>query len=333
MNRNLGKIFVTGADGFIGSHLVETLISQQYEVTALCLYNSFGKYGWLEKISQQKLKNLNLILGDIRDSYFIKNVLKDHNTVFHLAALISIPYSYFAPRSYFETNILGTINLMEACLQNKVSRFIHTSTSEVYGTALYTPINEKHPLQGQSPYSASKIGADMAVESFYRSMDLPCVTLRPFNTYGPRQSLRAVIPTIISQAINHSSSIKLGNLNSTRDFNYVLDTVEAFIAVAKGKDDLVHGQVFNTGTGQEISIQNLVHLISRILNVEINIENDENRIRPANSEVERLISDAAKLKNTLNWEPKFNLENGLTHLIEWMRQQNNYLIKSDQYYR
>jgi NAD dependent epimerase/dehydratase len=330
--RQLGKIYVTGSDGFIGSHLVERLVNQGYEVTALCLYNSFGNYGWLEEISQKNLKNLKIILGDIRDPFFMKDSMKNHDTVFHLAALIGIPYSYVAPQSYFETNILGTLNVMEGCLQNNISRFIHTSTSEVYGSAIFTPITELHPLQGQSPYSASKIGADMAVESFYRSMQLPAVTLRPFNTFGPRQSMRAIIPTLISQILSNEFEIKLGNLSPTRDFNYVLDTVEAYIAIAEaGDEEKILGQVFNTGTGIEISIGDLVTLVSNLMNTELKIISETNRLRPANSEVERLISDSSKLRNATGWKPKYNLEEGLSHLIEWMKSQEKYLMKSKSY--
>ena len=329
--RNLGRVYVTGGDGFIGSHLVETLLQKNFEVTALCQYNSFGHFGWLEEISQKKHKNLNLILGDIRDPFFMKETIKDHNTVFHLAALIAIPYSYVAPQSYFETNVLGTLNVMEACLQHNVTRFIHTSTSEVYGTAQFVPITEKHPLQGQSPYSASKIGADMAVESFYRSMNLPAVTLRPFNTYGPRQSMRAVIPTVIAQVLSKNYEIKLGNTTPTRDFNYVSDTVDAFISIAQAADEKVLGQTFNTGTGSEISIKDLVTLIGKIMNVNLKINSESERLRPENSEVERLLSDPSKLQQSTGWKSKVNLEEGLSSLIEWMKDKKDYLNKSNQY--
>ncbi|APJ05176.1 GDP-mannose 4,6-dehydratase [Silvanigrella aquatica] len=332
--RELGKIFVTGSDGFIGSHLVETLIENGFEVTALCQYNSFGKYGWLDDFTHKKCPhNLKLILGDIRDPFFLKKMIKDHDTVFHLAALIAIPYSYVAPQSYFETNVLGTLNVMEACLDSsRVSRFIHTSTSEVYGTAQFVPITEKHPLQGQSPYSASKIGADMAVESYFRSMSLPAVILRPFNTYGPRQSMRAVIPTIISQILSGNSEIKLGNLTTTRDFNYVIDTVKAFIALAESSNDDILGQSFNTGTGQEISIEDIFKLISKMLDKKISIVTEEERKRPEKSEVERLLSDPTKLFQATGWKAKFSLEEGILQLIHWMKNRSDYLQENTRYF-
>ncbi|WP_158999145.1 GDP-mannose 4,6-dehydratase [Pigmentibacter ruber] len=332
--RNLGKVFVTGSDGFIGSHLVETLVERGFEVTALCQYNSFGKYGWLDDYTQNKCPhNLNLILGDIRDPFYLKKMIKGHDTVFHLAALIAIPYSYVAPQSYFETNVLGTLNVMEACLNySNVSRFIHTSTSEVYGTAQFVPITEKHPLQGQSPYSASKIGADMAVESYYRSMSLPAVTLRPFNTYGPRQSMRAVIPTIISQVLSGNSEIKLGNLSATRDFNYVMDTVEAFIAVGENNNESILGQSFNTGTGQEISIQDICKLIAKITDKKFSIITENERIRPEKSEVERLLSDPSKLYQATGWKAKYSLEEGLIEVLNWMKNRKEYLLQKTIYY-
>ncbi|MBX9840035.1 GDP-mannose 4,6-dehydratase [Silvanigrella sp.] len=332
--RDLGKIFVTGSDGFIGSHLVENLVERGFEVTALCQYNSFGKYGWLDELTQKICpKNLNLILGDIRDPFHMKKIIKGHDTVFHLAALIAIPYSYVAPQSYFETNVLGTLNIMEACLDSGVvSRFIHTSTSEVYGSAQFVPITENHPLQGQSPYSASKIGADMAVESYFRSMSLPSVILRPFNTYGPRQSMRAVIPTIIAQVLSGKSEIKLGNLTATRDFNYVIDTVEAFIALAHCNNDSILGQSFNTGTGQEISIEDLAKLISKVTDKKFSIITEDERKRPEKSEVERLISDPTKLFQATGWKSKFSLEEGIFQLTHWMKNREEYLKENIRYY-
>ncbi|WP_186647692.1 GDP-mannose 4,6-dehydratase [Fluviispira vulneris] len=332
-NRELGRVFVTGADGFIGSHLVEELVERNFEVTALCYYNSFGNYGWLsDLIHKKKPRNLKAILGDIRDPFFMKKVLRDQNTVFHLAALIAIPYSYVAPYSYFETNLTGTLNILEACLDSPaVSRLIHTSTSEVYGTAKFIPINENHPLQGQSPYSASKIAADMAVESYFRSMSLPAVILRPFNTYGPRQSMRAIIPTIISQVLSGSTDIKLGSLKPTRDFNYVKDTVNAFLEIALANDDVL-GKIFNTGTSTEISIGELVSKIEKIFEIKLNVVVENERFRPQMSEVERLISDPSKLKLATNWKPKFQLEEGLTKVIEWMKNQNYYLSSSNVYH-
>jgi NAD dependent epimerase/dehydratase len=330
--RELGKIYVTGSDGFIGSHLVEKLINRGYDVTALCMYNSYGSFGWLESLVEKKLKNLKVVLGDIRDPYFLNESIKGHDTVFHLAALIAIPYSYAAPHSYFETNTLGTLNVMNACLNANISRFIHTSTSEVYGTAKFVPISENHPLQAQSPYSASKIAADMAVESFYRSMNLPSVILRPFNTFGPRQSMRAVIPTLISQILSGNKKISLGSLTPTRDFNYVLDTVNAFIAVAEAPNEKVLGGVFNTGTGKEVSIGDLVNLVIEIMNIEIIVIQEKERYRPEKSEVERLLSDPTHLKNATGWKAEYSLEDGLVKLIEWIKGQRSYLLRSDYYH-
>ena len=327
----LGKIFITGADGFIGSHLTESLIEQGYEVTALCLYNSFGNFGWLNELAEKKPKNLKIILGDIRDPFFLKESIKGHDTVFHLAALIAIPYSYTAPQSYIETNINGTVNMMEACLNTKVKRFIHTSTSEVYGTAKFVPITEQHPLQGQSPYSASKISADMLVESYYRSFNLPTVTLRPFNTFGPRQSMRAIIPTIIAQALSGRNEIKLGNLNPTRDFNYVNDTVNAFLAVSSAPNDKVLGKTFNTGTGTETSILELVNLISDLTNTKLNIISESERYRPEKSEVERLLSDPSQLKEATGWSAQYTLAEGLIQFIDWIKTQDKYLQFSNIY--
>ncbi len=330
--KELGKVYVTGADGFIGSHLVEKLVAENYDVTALCLYNSFGNFGWLNEISEKKPKNLKIILGDIRDPFFMKESIKGHDTVFHLAALIAIPHSYKAPKSYVETNINGTLNILEACLSAQVKRFIHTSTSEVYGSAQFVPITEQHPLQAQSPYSATKIAADMLVESYFKSFDLPSIILRPFNTYGPRQSMRAIIPTIVAQVLSGNKEIKVGNLSPIRDFNFVTDTVNAFLAVSLATDSKVLGKTFNTGTGSEASIHELFSLISKITDTDYKIISDHERIRPEKSEVEKLISDPSKLKDATGWCPKYSLLEGITEFIEWIRFQKRYLKLSDIYH-
>ncbi len=329
--RDLGKIYVTGADGFIGSHLVETLLQEGNEVTALCIYNSQGKFGWLDHVASLNPKNLKLVLGDVRDPFFLESSIRGHDTVFHLASLIAIPYSYVAPQSYIDTNINGTLNAANAALKGGVSRFIHTSTSEVYGTAQFVPITEKHPLQGQSPYSASKIGADMIVESFFRSFNLPAITLRPFNTYGPRQSLRAVIPTIISQVLSGSRDLHLGNTSPTRDFNYVTDTVAAFIALGKSTNNALLGQTFNAGSGSEISITDLVKLIAEILNVKLDIVHENERVRPELSEVQRLLADASLLKAATGWRSQVSLTKGIENLIGWMK-ENGYVANVAKYH-
>jgi UDP-glucose 4-epimerase len=318
--RLLGKTVVTGADGFIGSHLVESLLERGHQVTAVCLYNSNGHYGWLENYASAQDSQLKLVLGDVRDPFFVDSVIKGHDTVFHLASLIAIPFSYVAPQSYFDTNVMGTMNVAQACLRHQVGRLIHTSTSEVYGTAKFVPITEEHPLQSQSPYSASKISADMLVYSYFCSFGLPCATLRPFNTYGPRQSLRAVIPTIINQLMLQQGPLKLGSLTPTRDFNYVEDTAAAFIAMAEAPDSVVLGRTFNCGTGREISIENLALLIGKILQKPVQFQTDEIRIRPALSEVERLLADASKIRTATAWLPRTNLEDGLQKTIAWVRE-------------
>ena len=330
--RKLGTVYVTGADGFIGSHLVESLLAQGLEVTALCIYNSNGHYGHLDKISRSKPSKLTLILGDVRDPFFLKETIKGHDTVFHLASLIAIPYSYQAPQSYFETNVLGTLNVAEACKEHKVSRLIHTSTSEVYGTAKFVPITEEHPLQGQSPYSASKIGADKVIESYFKSFELPTVTLRPFNTYGPRQSMRAVIPTVIAQLVAGKESIKLGALSPTRDFNYVQDTVNAFIAVAESTHKDILGETFNTGCGEEISIGDFVNLCCEVLGKRAEIICENERMRPEKSEVNRLLADNSKLKEFTDWTPQTSLRDGIKKVASWI-EDSDYLEKADSYHR
>ena len=323
-SRDLGRVLVTGADGFIGSHLVELLLARGVETTALCVYNSNGHHGWLEPLALDRhgpgTKNLRLVLGDIRDPFFVDGLVAGHTTVFHLASLIAIPYSYDAPESYIATNVNGALNVAKACLRHRVGRLVHTSTSEVYGTARFVPITEEHPLQPQSPYSASKIAADVLVDSFYRSFDLPTVTLRPFNTYGPRQSLRAVLATIAAQILAGETKLRLGNLTPTRDFNFVTDTAEAFVAIGTHGDDAsVLGQVFNTGTGTEIAIGDAARAIARAVGVEIDFEVEAERQRPAKSEVERLCADSTKLRKTTGWAPKVDFETGVRRLVDWMR--------------
>jgi NAD dependent epimerase/dehydratase len=326
-----GNIFITGADGFIGSHLTERLVFEGHEVTALCIYNSLGTFGWLDRLADKAPKNLKLVLGDVRDAGFMESAIVDHDTVFHLASLIAIPYSYVAPQSYFDTNVNGAMNVANACLKAKVKRLVHTSTSEVYGTAQFVPITELHPLQGQSPYSASKISADMLIESFWRSFGLPATTLRPFNTYGPRQSLRAVIPTTIAQVLSGAKEISLGAITPTRDFNYVADTVSAFIALASAPDAVL-GRTYNAGSGREISIEDLVKLVAKLVGREVTILCDENRVRPANSEVERLLCSYEKLAGATGWRPINTLEQGLAQTIEWMRSSVN-LERAAKYHR
>jgi NAD dependent epimerase/dehydratase len=287
------NVLVTGACGFIGSHLVERLIESGAEVRAFVYYNSFNRWGWLETLPEEKLQKLEVFTGDIRDSQCVKRATDDVELVFHLAALIGIPYSYIAPESYVETNIRGTLNVLQAARDVGAVKFIHTSTSEVYGTAQYVPIDEKHPLQGQSPYAASKIAADMLVQSFYRSFDLPVVICRPFNTYGPRQSARAIIPTIITQVTGKRLNVQLGNTNTTRDFNYVTDVVEGFVKIAEHED--VIGEVINIGSGHEISIAGLVEKISGLSGIDLN----------------------TKAKNLLGWEPRVQLDEGIIRTLEW----------------
>ncbi len=313
------RILVTGADGFIGSHLVEMLVEKGANVKALSLYNSFNYWGWLEDIDTSK--NIEILNGDIRDPHYCKLITKDIDIVFHLAALIAIPYSYIAPTSYVDTNITGTLNIIQACLENNVDRVIHTSTSEVYGTAQYVPIDEKHPLQPQSPYSASKIGADNMAMSFYNSFELPITIARPFNTYGPRQSARAVIPTIITQIENGTKQIKLGDTTPTRDFNYVKDTCRGFIALAES--DATIGEVVNIGSNFEISVKDTLKLIKKIMNSDVEFITDEQRIRPENSEVHRLWCDNAKIKELTGFTPQYSIEEGLTKTVEWFRVKEN----------
>lgn len=331
MNR---KILITGADGFIGSHLTEELIRQGYNVRAFVMYNSFNSWGWLDHSDQAILKNLDVFAGDIRDPNGVREAMKGCDTVLHLAALIAIPYSYHSPDTYVDTNIKGTLNVIQAAKDLGVSKVVHTSTSEVYGTARFVPITEEHPLQGQSPYSASKIGADQLALSFYRSFGTPIAVIRPFNTYGPRQSARAVIPTIITQILNGVSKIKLGSLHPTRDFNYVKDTVAGFMAVMNSK--AATGEVINIGSSFEVSIGDTAKMIADILCSGIVIEQDDIRTRPEKSEVERLWADNSKAQRLLGWIPQYagvdGFRRGLEETIEWFKQPENMKkYKFDQY--
>jgi NAD dependent epimerase/dehydratase len=318
---NIGgfAVFVTGADGFIGSHLVELLVGRGCKVKALSLYNSFNDWGWLEDVD--KKLGVEVVCGDVRDAAFVQTAMQDVDLVFHLASLIAIPYSYTAPQSYVETNVQGTLNVMQAALKHGVKRVIHTSTSEVYGTALRVPIDEEHPLQPQSPYSASKIGADAIARSFHYSFGLPLTVARPFNTYGPRQSARAVIPTILTQVLGGKRRLRLGRLDPTRDFNYVTDTCRGMVALAE--TDAAVGQVVNIGSGSEISIGDLANLIGDISGARFEVETDTERLRPEGSEVERLLCDNSHMRTLTGWKPEVNLREGLAKTIEWFRQPEN----------
>ncbi|WP_334114271.1 GDP-mannose 4,6-dehydratase [Methanothrix soehngenii] len=317
------KVLVTGAGGFIGSHLIERLIDLGADVKGFVRYNSRNDWGLLEIIPSQKLDSLQIISGDLQDYDAVFSAVRDVDVIFHLGSLISIPYSYIRPRDTIENNILSTLNILTAARDLGVEKVVHTSSSEVYGTALYVPIDEKHPLQGQSPYSASKIGADKIAESFYCSFDLPVATIRPFNTYGPRQSARAIIPTIITQAIEQEK-IKLGSLFPTRDYTFVKDTVNGFISTAESKSSI--GEVINIGSNFEISMGDLAQRISSLLNKDIKIVQDSSRVRPLKSEVKRLWCDNAKAKRLLGWEPQVSLDEGLKETIEWIS-ENKKMIK------
>jgi NAD dependent epimerase/dehydratase len=328
------KVLVTGADGFIGSHLTEELVRQGRDVRAFVLYNSFNSWGWLDQASPDIRNSLDVFSGDIRDPHGVKQAMKGCDVVMHLAALIAIPYSYHSPDTYVDTNVKGTLNVVQAARDLSVRKVVHTSTSEVYGTAKYVPITEDHPLQGQSPYSASKIGADQIALSFFTSFGTPITVIRPFNTYGPRQSARAVIPTVITQIANGASKIKLGSLHPTRDFSYVKDTVRGFIAVAES--DRSMGEVINIGSNFEISIGDTVKLISEIMCSTIEIETDKIRIRPEKSEVERLWADNRKAKELTGWEPQYvgrdGLRRGLVETISWFRDPSNLKVYKSHLY-
>lgn len=313
------NVLVTGADGFIGSHLTEQLVKKGYNVKALSQYNSFNYWGWLEDIDCQK--DVEVLNGDIRDPHYCKNITKGIDHIYHLGALIAIPYSYVAPDSYVDTNIKGTLNICQAALENNVERVLHTSTSEVYGTAKYVPIDEKHPLQPQSPYSASKIGADSMAMSFYNSMELPLTIARPFNTYGPRQSARAIIPTIISQIAAGKKEIKLGDLSPTRDFNYVTDTADGMISLVES--DKTIGETVNIGSNFEISIADTLDLIKELMSSDVNFITDKQRIRPEKSEVFRLWCDNSKLLKLTGYEHQYDIRKGLQETINWFTQPEN----------
>jgi len=322
VDREIGtnmKALVTGADGFIGSHLTEALLATGYQVKALSQYNSFNYWGWLEDIEPRP--ELEVVCGDIRDPHYSKHITKDVDIIFHLAALIAIPFSYVAPDSYIDTNVKGTLNICQAALENGVKRILCTSTSEVYGTAQYVPIDEKHPLQPQSPYSASKIGADAIAMSFYNAFKLPLTIVRPFNTYGPRQSARAVIPTIITQIANGIKEIKLGDVSPTRDFNYVEDTCRGFLELAKC--DQAIGETVNIGSNFEISVKDTLEMIKDIMHSDVKFITDEQRIRPENSEVHRLWCDNSKIKKLTGFEPRFTIREGLEKTVEWFTKPEN----------
>lgn len=332
--KNDKKILVTGADGFIGSHLTEELVRQGYNVRAFVYYNSFNSWGWLDTAEEQIKKGIEVFAGDIRDPHGVKEAMRGCDAVLHLASLIAIPYSYHSPDTYVDTNIKGTLNILQAARELQVTKVVHTSTSEVYGTAQYVPIDEAHPLQGQSPYSASKIGADQMALSFYRSFNLPVSIIRPFNTYGPRQSARAVIPTIITQIAAGNRNIKLGSLHPTRDFNYVKDTVNGFIEILQ-KDKSI-GEVINIGSNYEVSIGETARLIAEVMGADIEIETDDIRLRPEKSEVERLWADNQKAHELLDWEPvyggKEGLKKGLKETVDWFIDlQNLRQYKADVY--
>ena len=313
------KVLITGADGFIGSHLTEYLVEKNFHVKALSQYNSFNNWGWLEDVNCKN--NIEVVSGDIRDLNFCKHITQDIEIVFHLAALIAIPYSYISPQSYLDTNIKGTLNICQASKDNKVSKVIHTSTSEVYGTAKYVPIDEKHPLQPQSPYSASKIAADSIAMSFYNAFNTDITIARPFNTFGPRQSARAVIPSIIVQAATGIDQILLGDTSPTRDFNYVDDTCRGFFKIAESNE--TSGKTLNIGSGKEISIAETFNEIKKIMNAKIKIKKDKTRLRPKKSEVYRLLADYSELKNITNYEPKISFADGLKKTIEWILKPEN----------
>jgi NAD dependent epimerase/dehydratase len=320
-----GKVLVTGADGFIGSHLTEALVREGMSVRAFTYYNSFNSWGWLDSCAEEVKGQFEVFAGDIRDPNGVRKALNDCDSVIHLAALIAIPFSYHSPDAYVDTNIKGTLNVLQAARDMGVNRVVHTSTSEVYGTAKFVPITEQHPLRGQSPYSATKIAADQLALSFYTSFELPVITLRPFNTYGPRQSARAVIPTIITQLANKKTNINLGSLKPTRDFSYIDDTVSGFISALESNEGV--GEVFNLGSNFETSIGDTLNLIAEIMGLEVEASTDEERIRPENSEVERLWADNSKAKELLGWKPVYDslsgFRKGLEKSIYWFTQSEN----------
>lgn len=319
------RILITGADGFIGSHLTEAMVRQGYDVRAFVFYNSFNSWGWLDDAPEEIRRELDVFAGDIRDPHGVGKAMQGCDVVLHLAALIAIPYSYHSPDTYVDTNVKGTLNVLQAAREHGISRVVHTSTSEVYGTARFVPITEDHPLQAQSPYSATKIAADQLAYSFYASFGLPVSIIRPFNTYGPRQSARAVLPTIITQIANGQRRIRLGATHPTRDFNYVSDTVQGFIAMALSDSSI--GEVINIGSNYEVSIGETANLVAKIMGVEIEIETDDPRLRPSTSEVERLWADNTKARELCGWEPEYSgiegFRRGLVETIEWFTDPEN----------
>lgn len=334
MDLSRKKILVTGADGFIGSHLVEELIRRGHDVRAFVLYNSFNSWGWLDDAEPAIKKNLEIFSGDVRDAYGVKAAMQECDVVLHLAALIAIPYSYHSPGTYVETNVMGSLHIVQAARELGIEKVVHTSTSEVYGTALHVPIDEDHPLQGQSPYSASKIGADQIALSFYRSFGTPVAVIRPFNTYGPRQSARAVIPTVITQILSGKRQIKLGALSPTRDFNYIDDTVRGFIAVAES--DAAIGEVINVGSGFEVSIGDVASMIGELLAADVEIITEKQRLRPERSEVDRLLADNSKARRLIGWVPEYagleGFRRGMLKTIDWFSNPENIrTYKSDVY--
>jgi NAD dependent epimerase/dehydratase len=321
MNLQGKKVLVTGADGFIGSHLVQALQARGCDVRAFVFYNSFNSWGWLDTLPLAAQKELDVFAGDIRDPNGVRTAMAGCDVVFHLAALIGIPFSYHSPDSYVDTNIKGTLNVLQAARDSRAQRVLVTSTSEVYGSAQYAPIDEKHPYQGQSPYSATKIGADRLAESFYRSFDTPVTIVRPFNTYGPRQSARAVIPTVITQLLSGETTLRLGSLTPTRDFNHVSDTAQGFIALAEA--DAAIGQEVNIASGSEYSVGDIAQYLVKQINPEAKITTSEDRIRPEKSEVVRLIGDNSKLRSLTPWEPRYGMFDGLANTVEWFRVPEN----------
>jgi len=321
MNLKTKKVLVTGADGFIGSHIVEALLTHGCNLRAFVYYNSFNSWGWLDTLPHEVIRELEVFSGDIRDPNGVLEAMKGCDVIFHLAALIAIPFSYHSPDSYVDTNIKGTLNVLQAARRLGTERVLITSTSEVYGTAQYVPIDEKHPFQGQSPYSATKIGADRLAESFYRSFNTPIVIVRPFNTYGPRQSARAVIPTIITQLLLGQTDVHLGCLRPTRDFNYVKDTAEGFIALAES--DSAVGKEINIATGKENSIEDVARILVSELNPNAHIITDDQRLRPEASEVFRLVGDNTLITTLTKWRPRYELRAGLLDTIAWFRQSEN----------
>lgn len=324
----MSRILVTGADGFIGSHLTEELVKKGYEVKAFVFYNSFGSWGWLDSLDKDIIDHVEVFTGDVRDPHGVKKAMEGCKAVFHLAALIGIPFSYHSPDAYVDTNIKGTLNILQAARELQLERVLVTSTSEVYGTAQYVPIDENHPFQGQSPYSATKIGADRLAESFYRSFNLPVSIVRPFNTYGPRQSARAVIPTIISQLLAGEEELKLGSLTPTRDFNYVKDTANGFISIYES--DKTIGEEINIATGREVSIGDLAAELIKQINSKAKIVCDEQRLRPEKSEVNRLLGSNKKLTDLTEWKQQWSFEEGLQETINWIK-DNKSVYKTDIY--